>query len=44
VAGRWGNMAGMRGGDVVFTPLSEVGAGARTVPDELWRIPEVLCD
>jgi ATP-dependent phosphofructokinase / diphosphate-dependent phosphofructokinase len=44
LAGRWGAMAGMRGGEVAFTPLAVVGEGARTVPEELWRIPEVLCD
>jgi ATP-dependent phosphofructokinase / diphosphate-dependent phosphofructokinase len=44
IAGRWGTMVGMHGADVVFTPLAEVGGGARTVPEDLWRIPEVLCD
>jgi phosphofructokinase-like protein len=44
IAARWGTMAGSHGGDVVYTPLVDVGAGARTVPEELWRIPEVLCD
>jgi 6-phosphofructokinase 1 len=43
VAGRWGALVGSRAGDIATTPIAEVAAGSRTVPEELWRIPEVLC-
>ena len=43
IAGRWGYLVGLRGGDIVTTPLAEAGARPRLVPGELQRIPEILC-
>ena len=43
IAGRWGHLVGVRGGDIVTTPLAEVGARPSLVPLELQRIPEILC-
>jgi phosphofructokinase-like protein len=42
-AGRWGTLVGSHGGGISTTPLAEIAAGSRTVPESLWRIPEVLC-
>ena len=42
-AGRWGNLIGSRSGEVVTTPLSEVGARPSLVPARLQEIPEILC-
>ncbi len=41
-AGNWGSLVGLDGTDVRAVPISELG-GTRTVPQELWSIPEVLC-
>ena len=43
VAGRWGNLVGIRGADIQTTPLVEVGARASVVPPERFSIPEILC-
>ena len=43
IAGRWGNLVGLYGPDIVTTPLAEVGARASLVPAERFRIPEILC-
>jgi len=43
-AGRWGTLVGLRGTEIGTTPVAEVAAGSRLVPEVLWRIPEVLCD
>jgi ATP-dependent phosphofructokinase / diphosphate-dependent phosphofructokinase len=43
LAGRWGSLIGLHGVDVGPTPIGELG-DTHTLPDELWRIPEVLCD
>ena len=43
IAGRWGNLVGMRGADIATTPLVEVGARASVVPPERFGIPEILC-
>ncbi len=43
LAGHWGNLVGVRGGEIVTTPLAEVGAQPSLVPAELQRIPEILC-
>ena len=40
---RWGTMVGLRAGEVVSVSLDDVGAGTRSVPEDLWTIPEVLC-
>jgi 6-phosphofructokinase 1 len=40
----WGTMVGMVGRDIVATPIAEVAAAPRTVPEELWRLPQVLCE
>lgn len=42
--GGWGNMVGMVGRQIATTPIAEVGAAPRTVPDELWSLPQVLCE
>jgi phosphofructokinase-like protein len=42
--GGWGNMVGMIGRQIATTPIAEVGAAPRTVPDELWSLPQVLCE
>ena len=42
--GGWGSMVGMIGQQVVRTPIAEVAASLRTVPDASWHLPEVLCD
>jgi 6-phosphofructokinase 1 len=42
-AGLWGSLVGLHGQDIGTTPITEVAAGSRTVPEELWKIPEVLC-
>jgi 6-phosphofructokinase 1 len=41
-AGNWNVMMGLHGGDVGPTPLADI-QGTRTLPPDLWRIPEVLC-
>jgi phosphofructokinase-like protein len=41
--GAWGMLAGLAGDEVRPAPLAEVAAGTRTVPEERWSIPEVLC-
>jgi ATP-dependent phosphofructokinase / diphosphate-dependent phosphofructokinase len=43
IEGGWGNLVGIRGADIVTTPLAEVGARASVVPPERFRIPEILC-
>jgi 6-phosphofructokinase 1 len=43
VTGRWGNLVGIRGADIMTTPLVEVGARASVVPPERFSIPEILC-
>jgi ATP-dependent phosphofructokinase / diphosphate-dependent phosphofructokinase len=43
ISGRWGNLVGLSGPDIVTTPLVEVGARASLVPPERFRIPEILC-
>jgi phosphofructokinase-like protein len=43
IAGRWGNLVGIRGAAIVTTPLVEVGAHASVVPPERYSIPEILC-
>lgn len=43
-SGNWGVMVGARGNGVATTPLEEVASGSRQVPEDLWRIPEVLCE
>jgi 6-phosphofructokinase 1 len=42
--GGWGRMVGLRDGEIRTNPLTEVAEGPRTVPQALYRIPEVLCD
>ena len=42
IVGNWGVQMGLRGGDIVATPLTDV-QGTHTLPPELWQIPEVLC-
>jgi ATP-dependent phosphofructokinase / diphosphate-dependent phosphofructokinase len=44
IAGRWGNLVGIRGTDVATTPLVEIGARASVVPPERFHIPEILCE
>jgi ATP-dependent phosphofructokinase / diphosphate-dependent phosphofructokinase len=43
LAGRWGNLVGIRGSGIVTTPLAEIGAQASLVPQERMQIPEILC-
>jgi 6-phosphofructokinase 1 len=43
ISGRWGHLVGVRSGDIVTTPLAEVGARPSLVPPELQQIPEILC-
>ncbi len=43
VEGGWGNLVGIRGSDIVTTPLADVGARASVVPPERFGIPEILC-
>jgi 6-phosphofructokinase 1 len=43
IAGRWGNLVGVRGAEIRTTPLIEVGARASVVPPERFGIPEILC-
>jgi len=40
---RWGSMVGLRGEEIRSEALDQVASGTRRVPDDLWRIPEVLC-
>jgi hypothetical protein len=35
---------GMSGRRLISTPIEEVAVGPRTVPDDLWDLPQVLCD
>jgi 6-phosphofructokinase 1 len=42
LAGNWGSLVGLHGTDVRGVPIADLG-GTRTVPQELWSIPEVLC-
>ena len=42
--GGWGAMVGMAGQRVVRNSIAEVAASPRIVPEDLWRLPEVLCD
>ena len=42
--GRWGVMVGVSGRRIITTPIDEVATGPRTVPDDLWRLPQILCD
>ncbi len=44
MAGRWGNLVGVEGEDIVTTALATVGATPRIVPAERWGIPQILCD
>ncbi|MGE5227857.1 MAG: 6-phosphofructokinase [Planctomycetaceae bacterium] len=41
--GAWGTLAGLVGDELRPAPLAGVLAGSRTVPEERWSIPEVLC-
>ena len=41
LAANWGSLVGLDGTDVRALPIAELG-GTRTVPPELWSIPEVL--
>jgi 6-phosphofructokinase 1 len=41
--GAWGTLAGLAGDEIRPAPLAEVAAGSRTVPEDRWAIPEVLC-
>jgi ATP-dependent phosphofructokinase / diphosphate-dependent phosphofructokinase len=43
-AGRWGSMVGAAGPAIAAVAMEEVCAGTRIVPEDLWRIPEVMCD
>jgi 6-phosphofructokinase 1 len=43
IAGRWGGVVGLQGDRIGTTPISDIAAGPRRVPEDLWRIPEVLC-
>jgi 6-phosphofructokinase 1 len=43
ISGRWGHLVGVRGGDIVTTPLAEVGARPSLVPAEFRGLPEILC-
>jgi 6-phosphofructokinase 1 len=43
LADRWGSLVGVHGTEVGPTPLDQV-QGTKTLPSELWQIPEVLCD
>jgi 6-phosphofructokinase 1 len=40
----WGSMVGLRDGEIRPAPIAAVAEGSRTVPEALYRIPEVLCD
>jgi ATP-dependent phosphofructokinase / diphosphate-dependent phosphofructokinase len=42
--GEWGTMVGMAGQEIVTTAIAEVAKAPRVVPEELWRLPQVLCD
>jgi 6-phosphofructokinase 1 len=42
--GGWGTMVGVQGQAIVRTPLAEVAAAPRTVPEGRWRVPQVTCD
>jgi ATP-dependent phosphofructokinase / diphosphate-dependent phosphofructokinase len=42
--GRWGSLVGLDGEGLRTTPLAEVAVGSRHVPENLWRIAEVLCE
>jgi len=42
--GVWGVMVGMIGQRLVTSPIAEVAAAPRTVPETLWSLPQVLCD
>jgi 6-phosphofructokinase 1 len=44
MGGRWGAMVGMTGRRIITTPLEAVAVGPRTVPDDLWNLPQILCD
>jgi 6-phosphofructokinase 1 len=44
VAGGWGTVVGLDGDGVSTTPIEEVAAASRHVPEDFWRIPEVLCE
>ena len=43
LARRWGSVIGIHGAKIDPTPIAEV-QGTKTLPPELWRIPEVLCE
>jgi ATP-dependent phosphofructokinase / diphosphate-dependent phosphofructokinase len=42
--GRWGAMVGMTGRRIIATPVEQVAVGPRTVPADLWNLPQILCD
>jgi 6-phosphofructokinase 1 len=44
VHGGWGTMVGRIGQDIVSTPIAEIATAPRTVPTELWNVPQVVCD
>lgn len=42
--GNWGSLVGLDGDRIATSPIVEVAAGSRRVPEDLWRIAEVLCE
>jgi ATP-dependent phosphofructokinase / diphosphate-dependent phosphofructokinase len=40
----WGTMVGRVGQEIVRSPIADVAATPRTVPAELWQVPQVICD
>ena len=42
--GRWDVLVGLRGTEMATTPIAEVAAGSRLVPQQLWSIPEIFCE
>ncbi len=40
----WGSMVGSIGREIVASPLDDVARTPRVVPEERWRLPQVLCD
>jgi ATP-dependent phosphofructokinase / diphosphate-dependent phosphofructokinase len=43
-AGGWGSMVGSIGREIVASPLDDAARAPRVVPEERWRLPQVLCD
>jgi ATP-dependent phosphofructokinase / diphosphate-dependent phosphofructokinase len=44
VRGGWGSIVGAAGLEIVTTPIGDAGREPRVVPEELWAIPQVLCE